>query len=160
MNLPVVLPVVAITVDQDGVLSARLDGQPYADQRQLLRGDLRGLLAEITSELATPIRVEVAEADGTTYADISTPPGDDTTQEGSADALPIRTLPGVTGSGFRPGEQVAVAYILLREIADDTGEAVVRLPPAVLSRHQGALVLLGLDANTVTPLNAPLEATA
>lgn len=160
MNIPVVLPVVAITVDEDGVLSARLDGQPYADQRPLFRGDLRGLLDEIASELATPVRVEVAEADGTTYADISTPPADDTTQEGSADSLPIRSKPGVAGSGFRPGEQVAVAYVLLHEIADDAGAAVVRLPPAVLSRHQGALVLLGLDSNTVTPLTAPLEATA
>ncbi len=159
MKTPVVLPVVAITVDEDGVLSARLDGQPYADQRPLLRGDLRGLLDEITSELATPVRVQMAEADGTTYVDISTPPGDDTTQEGSADVLPIRMLPGVTGSGFRPGEQVAVAYVLLHATADDAGAAVVRLPPAVLSRHQGALVLMGLDSNTVTPLTAPLEAT-
>jgi hypothetical protein len=160
MNIPVVLPVVAITVDEDGVLSARLDGQPYADQRPLHRGDLRGLLAEITSELATPVRVEVAEADGTTYADISTPSADDTTQQRSADAVPIRPLPGVAGSGFRPGEQVAVAYILLREIADETGAAVVRLPPALLSRHQGALVLLGLDSKTMTSLTATLEATA
>jgi len=160
MNIPVVLPVVAITVDEDGILSARLDGQPYAAQRQLHRGDLRELLDEITSELATPVRVEVAEADGRTYADIAAPPGDDTTHEDSADASPIRTSPGVTRSGFRPGEQVAVAYLLLHEIADETGAALVRLPPAVLARHHGALILLGLDSNTVTPLTTPLKATA
>lgn len=61
-------------------------------------------------------------------------------------------LPGVTGTGFRPGEQVAVAYVLMQDVADPTGAASMRLPAAVLANRTPSLVLLGLDSKTVAPI--------
>jgi hypothetical protein len=154
MNIPVVLSVARIDIDATGALAATLDGEPYAPDRDLHRGDLQALLADITEQVEAPVRVEVTEADGTTYCDIATPAA--TPSEPDSDETIVEpTSSGIHGAGFRPGERVAVAYVLAHETAADDGSAELRLPAAALARRRGALVLFGLDSRVATLLEEP-----
>jgi hypothetical protein len=152
MRIPVALPVVHVRADEEGRISIDLDGEPYGADRALCRGHLPQVLDELINERGTAVRVEVAEADGTTYADIVTP------AEGDAQVEPdLRPMgpPGLSGDGFRPGEQVAMAYVLTYETADETGTATLRLPPALLAGKQPTLMLVGLTSSMVVSVEAP-----
>lgn len=154
MNVPVVLPVARIRIDDAGLLDASLNGEPYAEGENLRRNDLQRLLADITGDLQMPVRVEVAEADGTTYCDIATP----TVQSPEVEAIATGDEPmgaGVHGAGFRPGERVAVAYVVAHGTADAEGAAAMRLPAAALARRHGALLLFGLDSRVATLIGEP-----
>ena len=98
------------------------------------------------------MRVEVHESDGTTYADIATPP--DSPAPESEEPQPTTTTPALAGAGFRPGEEVALAYVVVRQSADSDGNASINLPPALLAATRGGLVLLGLSSQTVAPIEA------
>jgi hypothetical protein len=162
MTIPVVLPVVRVTVDESGSLTLALDGQPYASQGRLARSDLRRLLTALTRESQGPVRVEVTEADGTTYTDIAAPADEAVNAEPhgqhqiNAETRPHITpsMPGLDGAGFKPGEQVAVAFVLRRQTADENGITSLRLPPAMLATHKASLILVGLDSKVMTPLDA------
>lgn len=152
MKVPVVLSTVRFEVDAEGRLKVNVDGQPYAEDRRLSRADLRSVVDEISASLRTAVRVEVHEADGTTYSDIETP---------TENAAPVATepepeaaTPALAGVGFRPGEQVALAYVVARQEADANGNAAINLPPALLTATRHGLVLLGLTSMTVAPVEA------
>jgi hypothetical protein len=153
MKIPVVLSVVHVAIDADGVMAVDVDGVPRDSEQSRTRSDLRAVIDEITSELGAPVRVEVREADGSTYADIATPPESPT----PATAEPSRTTPtpSLAGAGFQPGEVVALAYVVVRQNADAEGKASLNLPPALLAATRGGLVLLGMTSRTVTPFEAP-----
>ena len=72
-RVPVVMPLVDVRVDVDGTVAVRLDREPYATDTPLHREDLQRLLGKLATDLDTPIRVEVREADGSTFTDIVTP---------------------------------------------------------------------------------------
>ena len=150
MNIPIVLSVVHIEVTADGHLQVDVDGKPYADERKLRRGDLRAIVDEISGELGTAVRVEIREADGSTYSDIETPTG--SPAPGRQVSEPEPATPTLTGVGFHPGEEVALAYVVVRQIADQDGNASVNLPPALVAAAREGLVLLGLGSLTVAPL--------
>lgn len=153
MKIPVVLSVVHVAIDADGVMAVDVDGVPRDSGPNRTRGDLRAVIDEITSELAAPVRVEVREADGSTYADIATPP--DSSAPGAAEPSPTPRAPALAGAGFEPGEEVALAYVVVRQTADAAGNAALNLPPALLAATRGGLVLLGMTSRTVTPFEAP-----
>ncbi len=153
MKIPVVLSTVHVDIDTDGTLTVDLDGRPYANDRQLGRADLRGVLNEITSDMETAVRVEVRESDGTTYADIATPP--DSEAPAADEPSPNPRPPALAGAGFKPGEEVALAYVVARHSADSDGNASVNLPPALVAATRGGLFLLGLTSQTVAPVEAP-----
>lgn len=173
MKTPIVLPTVHVAVGDTGALTADIDGTPYAVGRTLYRGDLRKLLTEITRGQQTAVRVEVTEHDGTRYADIAVPPAaDPMAAEHAGDAAdagqpkptglptpaspaPTHSRPGICGTGFGPGEQVAVAYVLLHQTADPLGRAMIHLPPSALASRRASVVLLGLDSNVAVVLEAP-----
>lgn len=155
MKIPVVLPVVHVSIDEAGALTIDVDGEPYDNDRTLFRDDLRTALAAITSEREGAVRVEVKESDGTTYADIATPP-EAPSHDMAATPAAASSLPGVSGTGFEPGEQVVLAYVLLHGTADGAGKAVVHLPPSLMADRCGAMVLLGLESK----VSALLEASA
>ena len=143
MKIPVVLS--AVHVD--------IDGQPYAEDRRLGRSDLRSILDEITTELETAVRVEVRESDGTTYADLATPP--EPPAPAAEEPSPTPRPPALAGAGFKPGEEVALAYVVARQPADSAGKASIDLPPAIVAATRGGLVLLGLTSQRVAPVEAP-----
>ena len=152
MKVPVVLTTVRFDINTEGGLKVSVDGQPHAEDRRLSRDDLRSVLDEITANLGSAVRVEVREADGTTYSDIEMP-----RENAAPDAKePARetATPTLGGAGFRPGEQVALAYVVTRQQADADGNAVINLPPALLSATRHGLVLLGLTSLTVAPVEA------
>jgi hypothetical protein len=152
MKIPAVLSTVHVDIDTDGVLSVDIDGQLYAADRDLARSDLRSILDEITIGLETAVRVEVRESDGTTYADIATPPEPTAPEEDGP--LPNPRTHALAGAGFKPGEEVALAYVVARQPADSDGNASINLPPALIAATRGGLVLLGLTSQTVEPVEA------
>jgi hypothetical protein len=154
MKIPIVLPVVRVRIDGAGALTIDVDGAAYSADHLLCRGDLRSVLDEITISRQSAVRVEVVESDGTTYADIAAPP---TESEAVAAAVPLprHSMSGISGSGFLPGEQVVIAFVLLQQTADEAGSAVVNLPPSVLVGRRSSMVMFGLDSNVVARLEAP-----
>ena len=147
MKIPVVLSTLQISVDNEGRLTLELDGRPYAEDRAIGRSDLRSSVDEIVKEIGTAVRVEVREADGSTFSDIATPSGDPAPT--APEPSPSVVLPSLSGAGFSPGEQVALAYVVARQEADGAGHAVINLPPALLSATRTELVLVGLNSLTV-----------
>jgi len=152
MKIPIVLSAVHVDISAEGNLVVAVDGEPYAVDRSLGRADLPSVLDEITTDLGTAVRVEVRESDGTTYADIATPP--DSPAPASEEPQPPTTAPALAGAGFRPGEEVALAYVVGRQVADSDGNAAINLPPALLAATRGGLVLLSLSSQSVAPVEA------
>jgi hypothetical protein len=153
MKIPVVLSVVHVAIDADGVMAVDVDGVPRDSERSKTRGDLCAVIDEITADLGAPVRVEVRETDGSTYADIATPP--ESPAPAAAEPSPTTSTPALAGAGFQPGEEVALAYVVVRQNADAAGNASLNLPPALLAATRGGLVLLGMSSRTVTPFEAP-----
>jgi len=154
MRIPVVLSTVHVDVGADGHLLIDIDGQPHAEDRQHARSDLRFVLDEITTELGTAVRVEVREYDGTTFSDIATPPeaANDKQQD---DTPPTTPTAGLHGTGFRPGEEVAVAYVLCTQTAGADGRATMQLPPALLARRGHRMVLIGMTSAAIAEIEQP-----
>lgn len=149
--VPVVLPFVEARIDSAGGLAVTVDREPYVIPANVVpagRPALTRILDEITTRLASPVRVEVHEADGTRFTDIVTPrpstPAPSVPAELPADLPP----PGHAG-GFVPGERVAVALLVSHVTADETGSAQVRLPAALMAKYRGAVVLVGRTSRTV-----------
>jgi hypothetical protein len=151
MNPPIVLPTVRFDIDIEGRLEVSVDGQPHASDRTLSRDDVRSVLREVTANLGTAVRVEVHEADGTTYWDIEIPSESPASE---AAPEPETPAPALAGSGFRPGEQVALAFVVARQEADANGGAAINIPPALLAKTRGGLMLLGLTSLVVAPPEA------
>jgi hypothetical protein len=162
MRVPVVMPLVEVSVDGDGYLTVVLDREPYVADSTLRRDGLQGLLEGIAADLGTPIRVEVHEVNNTLYADIIIP----TTPAPDSASVPPLTVPaktataraltgtalasafGVSAEGFTAGEQVQVCLVVARQTADPNGTAQLRLPPALLTEHL-EVVLVGSTSGVV-----------
>ena len=152
MKIPVVLSTVNIQIDSDGRLHVGVDEQPYAEDRVLSREDLRSVVDEITTGIGAAVRVEIREADGSRFADIETPPDESAPGSSEPEPEPAMAAPALSGAGFRPGEEVALAYVVARQSADQDGNAAINLPPALLTAARSGLVLLGLSSLTVAPI--------
>lgn len=151
MKVPVVLPLVEVRVDDDGTVDATLDGEPLAADRPLTRRSVRARLAEIAAECGTAVRVEVLEADGSSFADLVIP-GEPVGRMEPSQPVTHADLPGIAGTGFRPGEDVAIVYVVSRLVADDEGTTRVRLPAATLATADGRLMMIGLASGVATDL--------
>jgi hypothetical protein len=155
-RVPVVMPLVDVRIDVEGTLSVRLDREPYATDSLLHRDDLQRLLRDLATDLDTPIRVEVREADGSAFTDIvipeshdvrlpdpprpATAPADETASE----------MVGKTARGrFLPLEDVAVAVVVAHQTVSEDGVADLRLPPVLLEAHAGRLVLVGQQSGAI-----------
>jgi hypothetical protein len=152
LRVPVVMPMVKVTVDSEGCLRFMLDREPYSADGALHRDDLKRVLNDIAADLGTPIRVEVHEADKTTFTDIITPAASASPRE-STTVRSIRTartaVGEIAGDGFIPNEEVAVAVVVAHQVAGTDGTARLRLPPALLAAHPGLVVLMGQISGTV-----------
>jgi hypothetical protein len=149
IRVPVVMPLVEVTVDTNGSLAVTLDREPYSADGSLQRGHLKRLVDGVAADLGTPVRVEVHEVDGSTFADIVTP--QPCPAEPSTKLLQGKTLGsgfGISGGGFTAGETVDVCVFVAQGVADDEGTAQLRLPPAVLADHPH-VVLIGRTSGAV-----------
>lgn len=147
---PVVVPVVEFTVHADGSMTVTVDGAPHTPPPfapAWRRESFPAILDDLAARHATPLRVHVREADGSTFTDIITPPRPRTTaqpwnhDQDQAVASAVAPPPGgavpavlhqVTGAGFVPGEDVAVAIIHAHSDAGSDGTARALLTPEQL----------------------------
>jgi len=154
MRVPAVLATAHVDVDMDGRLLVDIDGDPFGADRTLTRSDLAAVLDEISTTLGTAVRVEVRESDDTTYTDIATPPQTKSAANTTEFVAPL-PMPGLSCTGFAPGEEVAIAYVVARQIADDSGQTALHLPPALASAHRHGLVLLGMTSRLIVAVEQP-----
>lgn len=154
-KIPVVLPLVSVTVDGAGALAVTVDDEPLPEQTSgLTRGELRPLLDRIAEERESALRVEIHEPDGKVFTDFHTP--EPTTTPGPIpDPVPhprktrgrqpiVNVQAGsVTGEGFHPDEQVVVAIVVHRATSNSDGTLDLHLPVALLDRTTDDVVLVG-----------------
>src|SRR5699024_7677855 len=126
---PVSMPVIRLAVHDDGTMSATVDGEPLAPpvaEGVWRRGSFAQIVDQVTAERMIPARVEVTEADGSTFTDIITAtapktiPAPDLPEPEPVDAP---RLVEVAGEGFVPGEDIAVCRIIRHTDAAATGTA-------------------------------------
>lgn len=169
-RVPVVLPLLAITIsntgtttaDGGGRLGVTLNGEPYPVPPGAGEGRsaLGPLVEQVATELGCPVRIEVREVDGSVFTEIVKPPplpaAVPVSAEPPADTWePVE--PGafdcgrleIGGSGFAPDEQVAVAVVVAHQTAGPDGCARLRLPAALLASRPGTVVLLGRSSGFV-----------
>lgn len=151
MRVPVVMPLVEVDVDKDGFLTVALDREPYSADGSLTRDDLRRVLDDIAADLGTAVRVEVHEADKSTFTDIITPeePREQKVRLLRSVREAAASVGEVAGEGFMPNEEVAVAVVVAHQVANTDGTARLRLPPALLEAHPGLVVFMGKKSGTV-----------
>lgn len=147
LRVPVVMPLVEVVVDENGLLTVTLDREPYSADGALRREDLRRTLTDIAADLHTPIRVEVREADGTTFTDIVAPKQRDAEPAPAARRV-LASAFGISSDGFTAGEEVEVCIVVARQVAADDGSTQLRLPPALLACHPD-VVLVGRTSGAV-----------
>lgn len=148
---PVVVPVVEFTISADGVMSVTVDGAPYLPQPFApgwRRESFPAILDTLAARHRTPLRVQVREADGSTFTDIITPPRErPAPKPWETPSLASVTPPmpatqsvlhQVAGKGFVPGEDVAVAIIHAHTDASPDGTA-----RALLTAEQTATAVTG-----------------
>jgi hypothetical protein len=145
-RVPVVMPLVEVNVDKKGYLTVTLDREPYSADGTLMREDLKRVAQDIATDLGTPVRVEVCEADGSHFTDFITPRPSRESDHAARKALASPF--GISGEGFSAGEQVEICVVVARQVADDDGTAQLRLPPALLADHP-RVVLVGRTSGVV-----------
>lgn len=172
IRVPVVMPLVEVTIDQGGRAAVRLNGEPYNVDGSLTRSDVSTVLDQIALQLGTAVRAELIECDGERFTDYvtpgSAPRGPASSNDVDPTSTPTHPVPGgvrpllwsafgITGSGFTAGEEVEVCVVVTTQVADADGQAFVRVPPALLSTHPN-VVLVGRSSGTVAAGSVPADA--
>ena len=172
---PAVLPHLVVTVHEPGTLTAAFDGTevpPPAAVGEWTRATLGVLLDTVTQDRTIAVRIEVREVDGTVFTDLinarrrATPTlrpdmPQSRRQRRARHSKTSPVLVEVTGDGFVPGEDIAVAVIVAHTDATGTGAA-----RALLDRRQldsllpegtgsGEVVLYGRISGTVVVRRVP-----
>lgn len=158
--VPVVLPLVAIAIAEDGRMTVTVDGEafepgPFAPPWR--REDFARVLDQLTDLRCSPVRVEVCEADGSMFTDIITPsrrrrtgPDPEPASEEPA-RRPAAELVELRGEGFVPGEDVAIAVVIAHGDAapDGTMRGLVEARQLAGSSTR-EVILLGRVSGTLT----------
>jgi hypothetical protein len=157
--VPVTLPHVVMDVASDGRMTVTVDGTAYEPEPfapAWRREDFARVLDQLTAQHRSPLRVEVHEADGTTFTDIITSSTRRRPQPEPAPAPPPsrRVMPELValhGEGFVPGEDVGIAIVIAHGDAapDGTMRALLTAEQANASPTR-EVVLLGRVSGTLT----------
>lgn len=166
---PVVVPVVEFTISADGAMTVTVDGAPYLPEPFApgwRRESFPAILDALAARHRMPLRVQVREADGSTFTDIITPPRERPTARPWERPTPETVSPPipaaqpvlhqVAGAGFVPGEDVAVAIIHAHTDAspDGTARALLTTDQAVAA-VTGEVILLGRVSGTLIVSRLP-----
>ncbi|MFN8119548.1 MAG: hypothetical protein U0R67_08265 [Micropruina glycogenica] len=173
------LPHVVITVTENGALNVTVDGTPFPSPSagsEWTRGTFGPLLDAVTHDRTVAVRIEVREVDGTVFTDLirarkPTPPPPDDEPAGPGTQRSRRAkhttqheppvLIEVTGDGFVPGEDIAVAVIVAHTDATGTGAARALLDQQQLDAalpegdDAGEAVLYGRISGTIVVRRVP-----
>lgn len=151
-DVPAVLPHVVITVTEPtGTLAVTVDGEdfPAPEDGAWSRARFGAVLDAVTEDRTRTVRIEVHETDGSTFTDIirarrrtPTTPNPEAEQAESARSKPSGKQATVTvsGEGFLPGEDVAIAAVVTDTTANENGEVEARL-----TRRQKATLRTGAE---------------
>jgi hypothetical protein len=177
-RVPVVLPLVRVDVNKNGLLDVTVDDTPFPDidsreESKLSRTELPPLLDRIASERGSALRIEIHEPDGKVFTDFHTPgtaPGDNSSTP--AVAPPVHALAAtsrrtklsarigsgdVTGAGFADDEEIAIAVVIYRQQAKADGTIELQLPVVLLERHGADVVLVGATSGAVNAMPAEVS---
>lgn len=154
--VPVVLPLVVITITDDGRMTATVDGVPFEPEPfapPWRREDFARVLDQLTDQRRSPVRVEVREADGSTFTDIITPSRHRRTEPApeppSGRAMP--ELVTLHGEGFVPGEDVAIAVVIAHgDAAPDGAMRGLLTAEQLAASPTREVILLGRVSGTLT----------
>ena len=150
LRVPVVLPLVVVRVNKDGLLDITVDREPYDTDGPLTRDALHRLLDTIAGDLASPLKVEIHELNEPVFTDFITLEPEPAAQPAKRVRSSISASTGeVSGDGFLPDEDVAVAVVVAHQVANADGIARLRLPPALLAGRPGVVVLVGQSSGTI-----------
>lgn len=121
-------------VQDDGTMTVTLDGRPYLPEPfapAWRRESFPHVIDQITDHRARWVRITVVEADGHLYTDNIAPQRRTTPDETSrpepaeitpaASAAPSTVLVQMSGQGFEPGEDTAVALVIAHASASPDG---------------------------------------
>ena len=158
--VPVVLPLVAITIAEDGRMTVTVDGAPFEPEPfapPWRREDFARVLDQLTEQRRSPVRVEVREADGSTFTDIITPTRRRRTEPKPAPAPepPVASAPpelvALHGEGFVPGEDVAIAVVIAHgDAAPDGAMRGLLTADQLAVSPTREVILLGRVSGTLT----------
>ncbi|WP_091117262.1 hypothetical protein [Nocardioides psychrotolerans] len=144
------LPLVVVRVNKDGLLDITVDREPHDTDGPLTRDALHRLLNTIADNLASPLKVEIHELDEPVFTDFITLEPKRAVQPPRPVRSSISTSTGeVSGDGFLPDEEVAVAVVVAHQVANADGIARLRLPPALLAGRSGLVVLVGQSSGKI-----------
>ena len=150
LRVPVVLPLVVVRVNKDGLLDITVDREPYDTDGPLTRDELHRLLNTIAGNLASPVKVEIHELDESVFTDFITLELEPAAQPAKPVRTRVSTSTGeVSGDGFLPDEEVAVAVVVAHQVTNADGIARLRLPPALLAGRPGVVVLVGQSSGKI-----------
>ncbi|WP_447947468.1 hypothetical protein [Microbacterium lacticum] len=134
--IPVSIPLIALDVHNDGTVAVTVDGTPLNPDPTAgpwQRSSFGQIIDRATQDRTTPARVEVREADGTTFTDIIAPRlRRPSRPQPAPEQASLPMFHTVTGDGFVPGEDVAVAVVTGHTDASGTGTARTLIDPARL----------------------------
>lgn len=149
-DVPAVLPHVVITVTEPtGTLAVTVDGEdfPAPEDGAWSRARFGEVLDAVTEDRTRTVRIEVHETDGSTFTDIirarrrtQAEPDPEQEQPESARSKPSGKQATVSGAGFLPGEDVAIAAVVTDTTANEDGEVETRL-----TRRQKATLRAGAE---------------
>ena len=158
--VPVVLPLVVITITDDGRMTVTVDGVPFEPEPfapPWRREDFAAVLDQLTEQRRSPVRVEVREADGSTFTDIITPTRRRRTEPKPAPAPgpPVASAPpelvALHGEGFVPGEDVAIAVVIAHgDAAPDGAMRGLLTADQLAVSPTREVILLGRVSGTLT----------
>lgn len=151
LDVPAVLPHVVITVtDPTGTLAVTVDGEDFPapeNNGAWSRARFGELLDAVTEDRTRTVRIAVHEADGSTFTDIIRSRRRTLTDTEAEQPEAARSKPSgkqaaatVSGEGFLPGEDVAIAAVITDTTANEDGEVEARLP-----RRQKATLRAGAE---------------
>ncbi|RCS79202.1 hypothetical protein CIK67_17895 [Brachybacterium alimentarium] len=158
-SVPVSLRTVVLEVQTDGSMTVTIDGTPHPPPENTgawSRKMFPQIIDQASDERAVPVRVEVHEADGTSFTDLipaapRKPAAAEPVPQKKEKRKPGRpVLVEVSGDGFVPGEDVAVAVIVSHTDAAGDGTARALLDPARFAGSgAGEVVLVGRISGTI-----------
>jgi len=165
LAVPPVLPIVRVFVRSDDDVKVSVDGEVQVSG-PISRSALGQVVSAIVAERGVPVRVELTEADGRQFADIVLPeparsvfaPPPTAPAPTPVPPPPASSPVGVTppllyrvsGEGFVPGEDVAVAVIVRATSADQEGIAQALVDSRELPEQAGGVLLFGYISGTLT----------
>ncbi|WP_229659566.1 hypothetical protein [Nesterenkonia alkaliphila] len=152
LDVPAVLPHVVITVtDPTGTLAVTVDGEdfPAPEDGAWSRARFGEVLDAVTEDRTRTVRIEVHETDGSTFTDIirarprtqaESAPEQEPSESARSKPSGKQAAVTVSGEGFLPGEDVAIAAVITDTTANEDGEVEARLP-----RRQKATLRAGAE---------------